>query len=73
MDRQSVSSTNVASIGWQANDQTSGNGTLEVEFHSGALYQYYNVPQSVYQTLIGSVSLGAAIRTALRGYDYERL
>ncbi len=35
MERQRVSSTNVQSIGYDPST-----GTLEVEFHSGELYEY---------------------------------
>lgn len=43
MERQYVSSSNIASIGYDASDMI-----LEVEFLNGAIYQYYDVPQSVY-------------------------
>jgi hypothetical protein len=40
LDRVSVSSSNIASVGY--NDQLS---LLEVEFHSGGIYQYADVPR----------------------------
>ena len=43
MERQYVSSSNIASIGYDPD-----NLVLEIEFLSGAVYQYYDVPQSVY-------------------------
>lgn len=36
-----VPSSNIVSIGYEEN-------TLYVQFHSGTLYAYYNVPESVY-------------------------
>jgi hypothetical protein len=32
--------------------------TLEVEFHSGRMYQYFGVPKSEYQALLKAPSLG---------------
>jgi len=53
MERQRVSSTNVRSIGYDA-----GTGTLEVEFHSGGIYQYFDVPETVYAVLMRASSKG---------------
>ena len=51
MNRQYVSSSDIASIGYE-------NGTLEIEFHSGGIYQYLNVPERIYNNLINSTSYG---------------
>jgi len=40
MLRMSVSSSNISSVGYDPKTQT-----LEVEFHNGGVYQYFNVPQ----------------------------
>jgi len=53
MERVSVSSSNIASVGHDDPTQT-----LEVEFLSGAVYEYYDVPEHVYQELIGASSVG---------------
>jgi hypothetical protein len=53
MDRQPVSSTAVASVGY---DETSN--TLEIEFHSGSVYQYFGVPEYVYKELLQAPSMG---------------
>jgi hypothetical protein len=51
MERQSVSSSNVLSVGYD-----SASETLEVEFNNGSLYQYYNVPQFHFERMLqGSV------------------
>ena len=47
MKRESVKSSNLASIGY---DET--NNILEIEFNHGGVYQYLNVPLNVYQELI---------------------
>ena len=53
MRRESVKSSLIASLGFES--ETS---TLEVEFTSGAVWQYYDVPESVYYDMIGSESVG---------------
>lgn len=50
MQRHSVSSSNISSIGYE-------NGILEIEFHGNRIYQY-NVPQSVYDGLMSASSHG---------------
>ena len=42
MYRQPVSSSNLASVGYDASSMT-----LEVGFNNGSVYQYYNVPANV--------------------------
>ena len=54
MNRQHVSSSNIRSIGYDSNSQT-----LEIEFHSGGIYQYYNVPNSTYNALMSASSHGS--------------
>ncbi len=51
MNRQAVSSSNIRSVGFD-------NGTLEIEFNRGGIYQYYNVPETIYQSLIAAQSVG---------------
>lgn len=54
MDRQKVSSSNIASIGYDINSNT-----LEIEFHDGGVYQYYGVGESVYVSLMSAASHGS--------------
>ena len=54
MDRTPVRSSNIGSVGY---DPTSR--TLEVEFHSGGLYQYFGVPENIYQGLMRAASKGS--------------
>lgn len=51
MNRQYVSSSDIQSVGYE-------NGTLEVAFHSGGIYQYLNVPENVYRNFMCSSSHG---------------
>ena len=52
MDRETVASSTVISIGYEPSSST-----LEVEFKSG-IYQYYNVPEPIYEQLMASDSKG---------------
>ena len=54
MNRQHVSSNNIRSIGYDLKSQT-----LEIEFHSGGIYQYFNVPKSTYDALMSASSHGS--------------
>ena len=49
-----MQSCNLCSVGY---DDTKKN--LEIEFHSGLIYQYQNVPTHVYTTLMSSTSVGS--------------
>ena len=53
MERKPVTSSNVASIGYDPSSET-----LEVEFVNGSIYQYYNVPQSIYDSFRAASSAG---------------
>jgi hypothetical protein len=53
MDRQPVTSSNLASIGYDPATET-----LEVEFKNGLVYQYYNVPQIIFDQLHQAASVG---------------
>ncbi|WP_049629345.1 KTSC domain-containing protein [Cellvibrio sp. pealriver] len=67
MQRQSVSSSNVASVGYDE-------GTLEVEFNNGAVYQYFDVPQHIFEELVGAASVGAYLAAHIKGvYRYSKV
>lgn len=53
MKRQSVDSSNLASIGYDASSQI-----LEVEFKHGGVYQYKDVPEDEYEALMNADSHG---------------
>lgn len=53
MQRQHVDSSNLRSVGYDAEQQI-----LEIEFKSGSVYQYYDVPATVYTALISASSKG---------------
>lgn len=67
MNMVHVQSSNIESIGYQS-------GTLYVRFHSGGLYAYYNVPESVYQGLLNADSHGHYFAVHVKNtYQYSRL
>jgi KTSC domain len=53
MVRQHVSSSNLNSVGYNPSQTI-----LEIEFNNGAVYQYFDVPQNVYASLMGASSHG---------------
>lgn len=70
MERTYVTSSNIASIGYDAEQMI-----LEVEFNYGAVYQYYDVPESVYDGLMAADSHGKYLDAYVKkaGYRYEKL
>jgi len=61
MNRIPVTSSNVASVGYDPVSMT-----LEVEFRSGGVYQYFDVPESVYQALVGASSVGQYLNANIK-------
>jgi hypothetical protein len=43
---------------------------LELEFHSGWIYEYYNVPESTYNALMAATSLGKYFCSEIKGEGY---
>jgi hypothetical protein len=62
MKRDPVESSNIESIGY---DQKAA--ILEVQFHSGEIYQYASVPESVYKGLFNAQSKGKYFQANIRG------
>lgn len=68
MEREAVGSTNISSIGYDADSET-----LEVEFLNGSIYQYYNVPQGLYEQLMIAPSKGQFLNANIKNsYPYSR-
>jgi hypothetical protein len=67
MRRERVSSKSIASVGYDAEART-----LEVEFHTGRLYQYIGVPPRVHEELVHADSVGAYFNANIRPiYPYR--
>ena len=70
MERTLVDSSNLASVGYDIKS-----AILEVEFHSGGVYQYFGVPLFVYQGLLNAASKGKYLNQVVKrgGYQYSRI
>lgn len=67
MERHPVSSSNVEAVGWE-------NGTLEVSFLNGSIYQYSGVPQDVYLGMLSAESVGKFLHQNVKGiYPYTKV
>ena len=62
-----VNSSNLRSVGYQ-------NGTLYIEFHSGGVFCYTGVPESVYRGLMTASSHGQYFHQYIKNvYPYQRV
>jgi hypothetical protein len=69
MNRQPVSSSNIASIGYDADSQT-----LEIEFLNGGVYQYFDVPTYVHEELMNASSHGQYLAQNIKGiYRFSKV
>lgn len=69
MERQNVESSNLASIGYDAKNEI-----LEVEFKHGGIYQYFDVPENVYEELMNADSHGVYFSTNIRNdFEYQKI
>ncbi|MBI4120005.1 MAG: KTSC domain-containing protein [Parcubacteria group bacterium] len=69
MYRIQVTSSNIRSIGYD-----SQSATLEVEFTSGDVYQYFNVPEHLYRGLMNTSSHGQFLNDYIRNsYRYQKI
>jgi len=70
MTRTPVSSSNLSSIGY---DDSSG--TLEIAFKTGGVYQYHNIPGSIYLALMAAPSHGTYFDRNIKrgGYSFTKI
>lgn len=69
MNREPVSSSNVASVGYDEATQI-----LEVEFVNGSVYQYYNVGNALFEQFMQAASKGQFLNIYIRpSYPYSRV
>ncbi len=62
MERIPVESSNIASIGYDEDTNT-----LEIEFHNGGVYQYFDVPFLVYDGMMEAGSKGQYLAQQIKG------
>ncbi len=69
MLRKAVNSTTMRSVGYQAKSRI-----LEIEFDSGAVYQYLGVPANIYEQLLRAESKGCYFNGEIRDvYPYVQV
>lgn len=69
MIRDSVASSNIASVGYDPDNET-----LEIEFTNGSIYQYFNVSSGLYEQLMAAPSKGQFLNSYIRNaYPYSRV
>ena len=63
-----VASSNIATIGYDKEAQI-----LEIEFHHGAIYQYFDVPEKVYEELMNSAAKGSYFMNEIKSiFTYQK-
>lgn len=68
MERVSVSSSNISAIGYDADSQS-----LEIEFHSGAVYSYSGVPPAEFEGFMDADSKGRYFNANIKNrYPFEK-
>lgn len=70
VQRTLVKSSNLASVGY---DQAAK--ILEVEFNTGGIYQYHNVPENIHSGLMSASSHGSYFDTFVKkaGYRFTKI
>lgn len=66
---ESVTSSNIEAIGYDPDSET-----LQIEFKNGSTYQYFDVPEKVYEELRDAGSVGAYLSSNIKGaFRYSRV
>lgn len=66
MERQSVESSVISAVGYS--------NVLEIQFESGRVYQYYDVPKDIYEGMLNAESKGRYFNANIRGkYAYREI
>lgn len=69
MNRVSVSSSNISSIGYDPSTMV-----LEIEFHDGSIYQYDGVPENEYEGMMNASSHGQYLHQHIKDrYPYRKV
>jgi hypothetical protein len=66
MKREDVESSVIGAVGYSR--------VLEIQFESGRVYQYYDVPQDVFEGMLNAESKGRYFNAHIRGkFDYQEI
>ena len=69
MLREPVSSSNIESIGYDLDSSI-----LEISFLNSGIYQYYNVPEIIYDGIMSAGSKGSYFHQNVKGkYQYKKI
>ena len=69
MEMIPVDSSNISAIGYEPD-----NATLCIEFHGGRIYEYYDVPQHVFDEFLVASSKGSfAHQKIYKNYNQQRI
>jgi uncharacterized protein len=69
MDRILVQSSNLVSVGYEASTKI-----MEVEFQTGAVYRYHDIPANLYQSLMATRSKGQFFHDYIMNqYEFEEV
>lgn len=69
MQRTTVSSSDIRSIGYDPST-----AVLEVEFNTGGVYRYFNVPAHIHSNFMVAASHGKFLNDYIRyNYQYQRV
>lgn len=69
MEMINVDSSNIEAIGYDENSST-----LQVEFKNGGMYQYFDVPEEVFNGLRDASSVGGYLAARIKGtYRYSKV
>lgn len=70
MERNPVQSSNLSSVGYDAN-----NMIIEIEFNNGGVYQYFGVPEHIFNELMSAGSKGVYFDQNIKkaGYTFNKI
>lgn len=69
MEMTNVDSSNIAAVGYD--DESS---TLQVEFNNGTTYQYFDVPERLFEGLVNADSVGGYLAANIKGsYRFSKV
>ena len=69
MEKRHVASSNIRAIGYDPHTQT-----LEIEFWSGGVYQYYGVPGQIHNEIMQASSKGSFLHVYIKNsYPFSRV
>lgn len=66
MEKKSVLSSNLKTVGYDSKTKI-----LEIEFHNGTIYQYFNVPETIFNGLMSANSKGSYFDSHIKKVPFQ--